>query len=300
LVQLGACAQARLETTPATHGLAPEPPWPGDHYAAGRAALARGEPGLAVERFRRALRADPFSADALNGLAVAYDELGRFDVARSLYDRALGHRPDAPATLNNLGRSLLRQGAAGAALAPLGRARDRAGPADLVVIDSNLAAARARLGAGAAAPSGLGPAPGGLAAPTAVERVGARLHLLRTGAAGPQIPRPAAPAAGLSSSFTFEVTNGTGRNRMAARLAALLGPQLGARGRLTNADNFEYASSTVHYRKGCEADAARVANLLPVPVVLTEADGQDADVRLLLGRDLLGLDDRLLGAGLAG
>src|SRR5262245_6045313 len=109
-----------------------------DPYLAGRGALSQGATGLAVEQFRRALRSDPDSVPALNGLAVAYDEIGRFDVAQGLYRRALSIAPQSVQTLNNLGRSLLRQGEFGSAVPYLSLARERAQPPLLSIVEENL------------------------------------------------------------------------------------------------------------------------------------------------------------------
>src|SRR3546814_7729888 len=53
---------------------------------------------------------DPASVEAVNGLAAAYDQLGRYDLAERYYQRALAMDPTSVQTLNNLGYSLLLQG----------------------------------------------------------------------------------------------------------------------------------------------------------------------------------------------
>jgi tetratricopeptide (TPR) repeat protein len=110
-----------------------------DPYAAGKAHLRAGQLGLAVESFRMALRRDPQSVDALNGLAVAYDQMGRVDVASTLLERALSIDPGSTATLNNMARSLLRQNQPTRALAYLERAR--AASPDNPTVLANLRAA---------------------------------------------------------------------------------------------------------------------------------------------------------------
>ena len=86
LTLLAACAHPRTGAKPLAIGLDQQAA-DFDPYLAGRDALSQGAIGLAVEQFRRALRSDPDSVPALNGLAVAYDEIGRFDVRGPLSPR---------------------------------------------------------------------------------------------------------------------------------------------------------------------------------------------------------------------
>ena len=82
----------------------------GDHFQTGRALLAAGDTTAALAAFRTAVAANPQSIDALNGLGVAYDRLGRADLARSAYETALAVDPAAADVLYNLGYSLYRAG----------------------------------------------------------------------------------------------------------------------------------------------------------------------------------------------
>lgn len=101
-----------------------QPASSGDSYQDGRAMLAAGNIPAAVAAFRSALVSAPQSIDALNGLAVAYDRMGRYDVSRSYYDAALAIDPNAALVLNNLGYSLYLQGNYQAAIPLLQRAMD--------------------------------------------------------------------------------------------------------------------------------------------------------------------------------
>ncbi|MBC7521190.1 MAG: tetratricopeptide repeat protein [Sandarakinorhabdus sp.] len=94
----------------------------GDSYQDGRALLAAGDAPGAIAAFRVALVNAPQSIDALNGIAVAYDRIGRYDVSRSYYDSALAIDPDAALVLNNLGYSLYLQGQFQAAIPLLQKA----------------------------------------------------------------------------------------------------------------------------------------------------------------------------------
>jgi len=59
----------------------------------GRAQLAAGLDALAVESFRAEIRFNPDSADAYNGLAVAYGRIGRNDLAQRYFEFALAKDP---------------------------------------------------------------------------------------------------------------------------------------------------------------------------------------------------------------
>lgn len=78
--------------------------------AAGRLALAGSQLVPALQHYTRALALAPESTAALNGVAVCYDRLGRFDLSRTYYEIALGIDPAAPDILNNYGYSLYLQG----------------------------------------------------------------------------------------------------------------------------------------------------------------------------------------------
>lgn len=76
-----------------------------------QAHLALGNVALASEGFRRALRDDPSSVAALVGLAGCYDRMGRFDLSRLQYERALALNPTDGSILAAFAASLDRSGA---------------------------------------------------------------------------------------------------------------------------------------------------------------------------------------------
>jgi hypothetical protein len=95
---------------------------------------------------------------------------------------------------------------------------------------------------------------------------------------------------------SVELANGNGRRHMAARLKAYLA-QLGlAAARLSNADHFAYAATTITYRPGHRGLAEALSASLPVAPLLQQVTGQAADVRIQLGGDLLEFDRGLLQA----
>lgn len=93
-------------------------------YELGKRQLAAGNAGLAIDAFRRALRTDPASVEALNGLAVAYDRIRRFDLSRRYYEQALGIDPRSAVALHNFGYSLALQGKAAEGRELLARAAE--------------------------------------------------------------------------------------------------------------------------------------------------------------------------------
>lgn len=80
---------------------------PDQQYDQARALLAANDTAGAMAAFRRVLVHDPQSVDAMNGLGITYDRMGRHDIARGWYEAALAIDPHAPSVLANLGYSLL-------------------------------------------------------------------------------------------------------------------------------------------------------------------------------------------------
>lgn len=125
-----AAAQARPIASEGLRVNARNTPAPsGDMYQTGRGLLAAGDVTGAMGAFRQALLEAPQSVDALNGLGVCYDRLGRYDISRDYYESALAIAPDSPLVLNNLGYSLYLQGQFAAAIPILQRAGEARDPA---------------------------------------------------------------------------------------------------------------------------------------------------------------------------
>ncbi len=78
-------------------------------YERGKLHFNAGQFGLAVNHFQSAVRREPGSVEALNGLAASYDRLGRYDLSARYYERALVADPESIQTLNNIGYSYLMQ-----------------------------------------------------------------------------------------------------------------------------------------------------------------------------------------------
>lgn len=71
---------------------------------AGRHYLKQDLPTKAIDAFRQASRDPRIAAEAMNGMGVAYTRLGRQDVARTLFLRAVEHDPTDPRFARNLAR----------------------------------------------------------------------------------------------------------------------------------------------------------------------------------------------------
>ncbi len=103
----------------------------------GKRLLEEGRAVDAVAAFRRRMREDGKDLQALNGLAIAYGELGRTDLAAEMFSRALAMSPNDPATLNNIGFAALRRADERLARHYLEKARQ--GDGRLEKIEGNLA-----------------------------------------------------------------------------------------------------------------------------------------------------------------
>ncbi|WP_017668115.1 tetratricopeptide repeat protein [Sandarakinorhabdus sp. AAP62] len=90
--------------------------------AEGRSLLGAGNAAQAISAFRVALGQNAGSVAALNGIAIAYDRLGRIDLARQHFEMALALEPDAGDIAYNLGWTLHRAGLHRDAIAWLQRA----------------------------------------------------------------------------------------------------------------------------------------------------------------------------------
>jgi len=73
---------------------------------AGRAHLAAGNTGLAIEAFQHALGTGEPAAPALNGLGVAYARIDRFETAQKLFEQAIALAPDNQQYAANMARLL--------------------------------------------------------------------------------------------------------------------------------------------------------------------------------------------------
>jgi hypothetical protein len=98
--------QVRAIPTPLAQGKKPV----SFRVAEANAQMALGNVALALEAYRKAVREDPTSIDALAGIAACYDRMGRFDLSRRHYEAALALEPNNETILAMLAASLDQQG----------------------------------------------------------------------------------------------------------------------------------------------------------------------------------------------
>lgn len=104
----------------------------------------------------------------------------------------------------------------------------------------------------------------------------------------PAVVRTAAPRAPVAAVTRFEVSNGVGIERLAARTAvrfARLGIGIS---RVSNYESFDRVQTEIHYRKGFLEQARLVQAKLPVAAKLVASGSlrTDINVRLVVGRDM--------------
>ncbi len=111
-VAIGAasCTTGDVEVRPIKQPLAPGQQPANFRVAEGNSQLALGNVGLAVEAYRKALREEPDSVDAMLGLARCYDQMGRADLSRRHYEMALAVNPANTNSYAQFAQSLDSQG----------------------------------------------------------------------------------------------------------------------------------------------------------------------------------------------
>ncbi len=84
----------------------------GDRLETGKMQLGAGLNSMALESFRGALRQSPDSAEAYNGLAIAYDRIGRADLAQRYFETAIAKAPHDARYRTNLAQLFINTGRA--------------------------------------------------------------------------------------------------------------------------------------------------------------------------------------------
>jgi tetratricopeptide (TPR) repeat protein len=80
---------------------------PNDDLAIGKKYYRQGSYGLAERHFRKAVELHPRDAESWLGLAAAYDQLRRFDLADRAYAQVIKLIGETPEVMNNLGFSYM-------------------------------------------------------------------------------------------------------------------------------------------------------------------------------------------------
>lgn len=104
-------------------GVEPTLPATNELYNVGRINLAAGNSGLAERNFREAVQRNDKDASAWLGLAAAYDNLGRYDLADRAYEKANKLAGETLEIANNRGYSFMLRGNGKRALEQFERAR---------------------------------------------------------------------------------------------------------------------------------------------------------------------------------
>lgn len=275
-------------------------------YQRGKRYLQVHDYGLAIEAFSSDIRRNPNAVNSLNGLAIAYDRIGRTDVAEQYFAQALTLEPASRVTLNNLAYLHMAKGENQIAAELLARAkaemaREDDTPSDFLtaVLKNNermlqvLAAVREE-GKPAPAPTPI------------IERTGEREWLFR---GAPQLPvtaqalavaaalqAPAEPAKARKST-PVEIVNASGRSRLARDVGQYLTRHGFAVSRLLNAQSFGRAQSVVFCQHDARQAAETVAASLPVHAVVVQLRTEGQRVQLFAGQDLNGFDAQIAAAG---
>ena len=80
---------------------------PNDDLAIGKKYYRQGSYGLAERQFRKAVELHPRDAESWIGLAAAYDQLRRFDLADRAYAQVIRLIGETPEVMNNMGFSYI-------------------------------------------------------------------------------------------------------------------------------------------------------------------------------------------------
>ena len=109
-IAIASCSGSAIEVRAIKQPLAEGRQPANSRVAEGNAQLALGNVGLAIEAYRKALREEPDSVDAMMGLATCYDRMGRADLSRRHYEMALAVEPANTQVYSQLAQSLDAQG----------------------------------------------------------------------------------------------------------------------------------------------------------------------------------------------
>jgi len=263
-------------------------------YQRGKRYLEVHDYGLAIASFSADVRRDPTAVNSLNGLAIAYDRIGRSDIAERYFAQALAIEPGSPVTLNNLAYLRMAKADWHSAQELLDRAKaavssEEPAPVFVTEVVSNnermlevLSALRSET------KTPLPPTP-------VVERIGEREWLVR------DLPRmtfePLGPGAVAVSQDELEgiveIVNSSGRSRMARHIGQFLASRGVAVDRLLNAKQFGHKQSVLFCQQDGRPAAERVAAILPVPVPVVDVGAQGSLAQLYAGRDLDGFDAQI-------
>jgi tetratricopeptide (TPR) repeat protein len=285
------------------------------HNALGAIAGAQGRLDEAILAFEAALAMAPAAPHILSNLGHALTLAGRHLEAIPVLQRAAQLDPANGTTRLNLAVAVSRSDAVVAEATTRNATRelasDKPTDASMPVLepDVGLNGRHSRV----AAETALGTVAGPVSVP-AVELVtessfSARKRWVQVGASEFELrdvgetsatalhPRhdPVGSTPNLSAAYRLEVVNGNGVNGAGARVGEWLERNGAPKARLRNQRPYTQATTVIYFKQGFEPQAQRLssgfgglaAQVRPAPL-------QDADVRILIGRDLLPILARAL------
>jgi tetratricopeptide (TPR) repeat protein len=281
----------------------------GSSLAKGRALFALGEYGIAIETFRLAVREAPDGADGYNGLAAAYDMLGRFDLSGIYYEMALARAPTDGRIYRNMARSLKMQGRtreSEALLAEWDGLQSHEVAAPPVAPDARVALAEPL---GPAIPAvGAGPAEGATMPRARVLSKAAEFGLQPL-PPGQSLTRGTPPLSGTRVTIILDppapavarayeevrIMNANGRKGIARRMQGYLA-RSGIRNTRIGDSNRRFGYSWLVYPRGAQDQALAVKKRLPFATNIA-IDNRATRVVLLLGRNAKNYDTQHFGRG---
>lgn len=269
--------------------------------AEARGHFALGNIALALEGYRRALREDPASIDARNGLAACYDRMGRFDQSRRYYEEALALAPDDARLYANLAVSLEMQGRKQDAAEIRAEYRQRkeasqAAGAALAEVRPDLESESVATAPSAAAPTVAAqtvtvtlapPVPGPVRASTSTPADGPKLHRVSMGevtlvTTGKPIWKPRLVERLVSGRSQLTLLNAARVRGLAARTRLALEGRGWHRIAIGDAARIEQ-KSVIAYPASRRAEAVRLSRQLGFS--LRRQPSADGRLLVLLGRD---------------
>jgi tetratricopeptide (TPR) repeat protein len=308
--------------------LAPQPP---ADLNRGLVNLAAGRYGLAIADLEKALNQESHSEKVLNLLGVAYDRIGRHDVARTYLSQALTLAPKSAETLYNMGNSFYLESDYPAAQRYFEKASALAEGSLQNAVRGRLLVLQDRLPQPLPQKAAVDVSAHGTSRAQQLVRTSDHTYELNTAENTPNrtpdtcdngcasapvmaalsepsvepppqppavVPRPVEVTQVVGSVPNFarlqlEVSNGAGRHKLAARVSHFL-TTVGLQPRyVTNADRFNYTRTTIVYRQGFEAAAQHLARQFPVDAELVPSTESWPNLRIILGTDMLPFDRTL-------
>jgi tetratricopeptide (TPR) repeat protein len=293
------------------HALRLDPRHAEAHNAIGAIAGAQGRFDEAISAFDAALAVAPAAPHILSNLGHALTLAGRHLEAVPVLQRAAQLDPTNGTTRLNLAVAVSRGGAADAQGTNRNANREVASdkPANASMADL---APETGLKGRRAAETALGTVAGPVPVP-AVELVtesssSARKRWVQVGASELELrdvgetstaldPRddPGGSAPHLTAAYRLEVVNGNGVNGAGARVGEWLERNGAPKARLRNQRPYVQAATVIYFKRGFEPQAQRLSSDFGgLAVQIKPAALQDADVRILIGRDLVPILARAL------